>query len=88
MIRVYHVPEKLYTRLHSRAYTTGRGAWEKIIAELRECEQPEDDFNILTNSEELSKIRAAAVTEGRLEGLKLALQTLRDLEAAQNPKGK
>lgn len=91
MTRVFHVPETLYQRLNSPAYTKGKGGWQNCVRELRACVQPEEDLNILTNSEQLSKIQAkahaAGVVEGRIEGINLSIQTLRDLQVAEETEG-
>lgn len=80
LTRVFLVPETLYQRLQSPAYTKGKGGWQNCVRELRACEQPE--------GVDLVKIATDARAEGRVEGINLAIQTLRDLAIAEETEGK
>lgn len=78
MTHVFLVPDTLYKRLQSPAYTKGKGGWQNCVSELRKCEREGVD---------LVQIAADARAEGRLEGIQLAIQTLRDLEVAEETEG-
>lgn len=89
MSRIFIVPDMLYNRMNSRAYVTGRGGWQNFVKELRACEQPPESEPAKTEAARIQRDALAnARIEGRMEGIALAIQTLRDLEVAEETEGK